>query len=109
MIRLVNLSAVTKVERHDATSSVLDLINTFGGWVEDTQFFSNKMVTIRFVLPQGKIAGLIEMLESKHIHAELASPFVVQNAQAEQPGSIQLTFIHDEPDLVRPVPDIPGE
>ena len=109
MIRLVSLSAVTKVERHDATSCALDLINTLGGWVEDTQFFSNKMVTIRFVLPQGKIAELIEMLELEHVHCELAFPFVVHDGQAEQPGSIQLTFIHDEPDLVRPVPAIPGE
>ena len=109
MIRLVSLSAVTKVERHDATSCVIDSINMLGGWVEDTQFFSNKMVTIRFVLPQGKIAGLIEKLELEHVHAELASPFVLHDALAEQPGSIQLTFIHDEPDLVRPVPAIPGE
>ena len=109
MIRPVSLSAVTKVERHDATSYVLDMINTLGGWVEDTQFFSNKMVTIRFVLPQCRISEFIETLDMRHVHCELAFPFVVHDGQAEQPGSIQLTFIHDEPDLVRPVPAIPGE
>lgn len=108
MVHLVSLSAVTKVERHEATSCVLDLINMLGGWVEDTQFFSNKMVTVRFVLAQRRIADLIEKLELVHIHSELASPFTVHDRQAEQPGSIQLTFIHDEPDLARVIPAIPG-
>jgi len=109
MIRPITLSAVTKVERHEATSRALDLINSLSGWVEDTQFFSNKMVTIRFVMPQGKLQEFIETLDLSHIPTDLASAFVVTDALAEQPGCLQLTFIHDEPDLVRPVPAIPGE
>ena len=108
MILPISLAAVTKVERHAATSYVIAALNTLGGWVDDTQFFSNKMVTFRFVLPQGQIAAFVINLGQNQIHVDQANPDVVKNAADEQAGSLQLTFIHNEPDLIIPIPAIPG-
>lgn len=103
------LSAVTRVERNAATSLVFDTVNRLGGWIDDVRMYSNLMNTIRMTLPAGAFGGLVEALEQCGI--SVAAPEglgEVRDPQTERLATLQLTFIHDEPDLKREVPSVPG-
>lgn len=106
---IVMLSAVTRVERKAATSFVFDTVNRLGGWIDDVHMYSNLMNTIRFTLPAGAFADLVAALEAEAILVEpSASLGDLRDPAAERMGTLQLTFIHDEPDLKRDVPSVPG-
>lgn len=104
-----HLSAVTKRQRNAATTTVMDTIVTQGGWVEDVHLFSNIMTTVNFVMPTNKIAGFVAALNGHGLHAEGAAPDSLKGAgDTETRCSLQLTFIHNEPDLKREIPQVPG-
>lgn len=106
---IVMLTAVTRVERKAATSFVFDTVNRLGGWIDDTRMYSNLMNTIRMTLPAGVFAALIEALEEGGI--SIGPPEGLGNVSdpaVERMATLQLTFIHDEPDLTREVPSVPG-
>ncbi|MFN3719516.1 MAG: hypothetical protein ACK4UW_11505 [Rhizobium rhizophilum] len=106
---IVKLSAVTRIERRAATSFVFDTVNHLGGWIDDTQMYSNMMNTIRLTLPAGAFAPLIEALRSGGITVDpLGNLGDGRDPSAECMATLQLTFIHDEPDLKRDVPSVPG-
>ena len=103
------LSAVTKQERNAATTAVMDTIMAQGGWVEDVHLFSNIMTTVNFVMPANQIAGFVAALNGHGIHAEGAAPDSLKAVgDTETRCSLQLTFIHNEPDLKREIPQVPG-
>lgn len=106
---IIMLSAVTRVERRAATNFVFDTVNRLGGWIDDVRMYSNLMNTIRLTLPAGAFVPLIEALEAGGIAVDpppgLGSP---PDPARERMATLQLTFIHDEPDLKREVPAIPG-
>jgi hypothetical protein len=106
---IVMLSAVTRVERKAATSFVFDTVNRLGGWIDDVRMYSNLMNTIRFTLPASAFEDLIEALTAGGIAVEMSGgPGDIRDPAAERMATLQLTFIHDEPDLRREVPSIPG-
>ncbi len=106
---IVMLSAVTRIERKAATSFVFDTVNRLGGWIDDVHMYSNLMNTIRFTLPAGAYADLVAALEAEAILVEPPARLGdMRDPAAERMGTLQLTFIHDEPDLKREVPSVPG-
>ncbi|MFL0693419.1 MAG: hypothetical protein ACJLUP_15390 [Agrobacterium tumefaciens] len=106
---IVMLTAVTRVERKAATSFVFDTVNRLGGWIDDTRMYSNLMNTIRMTLPAGAFAALIEALEEGGISVRPPEGLGnVSDPAVERMATLQLTFIHDEPDLTREVPSVPG-
>ena len=104
---IIHLSAITKQERNAATTLVMDTIVAQGGWVEDVHLYSNIMTTVNFVMTANKIAGFVAALDGQGIHAEGAAPEYSEE-DAETRGSLQITFIHNEPDLKREIPQVPG-
>lgn len=109
MTRILMLNAVTRRERKDATSFVFDTVNDLGGWIDDVQMYSNMMNTIRLTLAAGAYPALIAALREGGIAVDepsedLSSP----DPAAERMATLQLTFIHDEPDMKREVPAVPG-
>lgn len=106
---IVMLSAVTRIERKTATSFVFDTVNRLGGWIDDVHMYSNLMNTIRLTLPAGAFADLSGALEAGGIAVD---PPVglgeIRDPTAERMATFQLTFIHDEPDLRREIPSVPG-
>ncbi|MDQ0422473.1 hypothetical protein J2045_003521 [Peteryoungia aggregata LMG 23059] len=106
---IVMLTAVTRVERRAATSFVFDTVNRIGGWIDDVRMYSNLMNTIRLTLPAGAFAVLVAALEEGGIMVDpLQDPGDLRDAATECMATLQLTFIHDEPDLKREVPTVPG-
>jgi len=106
---IVMLSAVTRVERKAATSFVFDTVNRLGGWIDDTRMYSNLMNTIRLTLPAGAFAELVAVLSEAGIAVDPPEGLdEIRDPAAERMATLQLTFIHDEPDLKREIPAVPG-
>ena len=106
---IVMLTAVTRVERRAATSFVFDTVNRLGGWIGDVHMYSNLMNTIRLTLRAGAFAELVAALEEGGIMVDpLQDPGDLRDPATECMATLQLTFIHDEPDLKREVPAVPG-
>lgn len=106
---IVMLSAVTRVERKAATSFVFDTVNRLGGWIDDVHMYSNLMNTIRLTLPAGAFADLLKALEEGAIAVDPPEGLGdIGDPAAERMATLQLTFIHDEPDLKRAVSAVPG-
>jgi len=106
---IIMLSAVTRVERKEATSFVFDAVNRLGGWIDDVHMYSNLMNTIRFTLPAGAFADLVAALEAVGIAVKPMDGLgEIRDPAAERMATLQLSFIHDEPDLRRDVPAVPG-
>ncbi len=109
-MRFLQLSATTRVQRHDATARAEDLIHRCGGWIVDFSLFSNIMTVLRFELPVARLAEVARGLAEADIHLDEQSQEALRAMTGEGDvfGTLQLTFIHGEPDLRREVPPIPG-
>lgn len=89
-----------------------------GGDILDVHFFSNISLCLNFELPQRRIRQLQSSLEEINLKLSaetldsLASYQTPENddggALSSVPGTLQITFIHNEPDLRLEVPAIPG-
>jgi hypothetical protein len=108
-MRILQLNAVTKQDRNHVTAFVMECVSAAGGWVEDVRMYSNIMTTVLFQIPANRVASFLADLHSRGLHVE-GAPADMANAEdsAEQRGSLQISFIHNEPDLKREVPQVPG-
>lgn len=118
MQKLLRLNATTKASRHSMIEAVKDVIAASGGWILDFKQFSNLSATIRFELPQENLMAFRDAL--RKIDLQVSEPGLLAigelaeqgTAPAELPtdldATLQITFIHNEPDLRIPVPMIPG-
>ena len=116
----LQLSGVTRAGRHEMISRVREAILAGGGYVLDFHMFSNAAICINFEVPVGNIERLHSSLketglrlsrESHELLARLRDELdeLDERAQAaDAAGTLQITFIHDEPDLRIEVPPIPG-
>ena len=80
----------------------------------DHTLFSNIAITIRLSLPIGKLGDFRSRLGEAGVRLDDASAEQSQiiarddDGEAEITVSLNITFVHDEPDLRRPVPAVPG-
>jgi len=109
-VRFLQLSATTRVQRHDATARAEEIINRCGGWIVDFSLFSNIMTVLRFEVPVARLPELARGLAEADLHLDEPSQTALRamTGEGEVFGTLQLTFIHGEPDLRREVPPIPG-
>lgn len=107
MAGLVMMTAVTRIERRLATQHVFDTVNRLGGWIDDVKMYSNLMNTIRLTLPAGAFTELAASLGEEGIVMEQPQA-PGGDPNAERMATLALTFVHDEPDLRREVPAVPG-
>lgn len=107
MRAIVMMTGVTRVERRSATQHVFDTVNRLGGWIDDTRMYSNLMNTIRLTLPAFAFKAFVDALDEAGIVVEPLQD-LGGDPKAERMATLQLSFIHDEPDLHRDVPAIPG-
>ncbi|WP_296993925.1 hypothetical protein [Thalassospira sp. UBA1131] len=109
--RPISFQAITRQDRHQVMELVQKAISAAHGWVEDSQFYSNKMTTIRFVISAGKCSEFCQTLTESGLMVEMPNGFEPADANdpdSELTGTIQLTFIHDQPDLRQTIPAVPG-
>lgn len=113
--RIVMLSGVTRQNRHVVMSDLNDAILKAGGWVEGHSLFSNIATTFRLVLPVSALGLFREAVRDIGIALDDDSAAKLDDLGAgERSGdgevrlTLNVTFIHDEPDLHRDVPAVPG-
>ena len=109
------LVSVTKGERYRVTAAVSAAISDAGGWIVDHTQFSNIAITIRFALPPRGLDDLRRQIAAAGVRLD-SSSLASLEAMAGEPladgeeiaVSLNVTFIHNEPDLRQVVPAIPG-
>jgi hypothetical protein len=91
-----------------------------GGWIIDFKVFSNISICLNFELPDRNIDQLYSTLRSIGLRLSQESEDLLSNwyHRQEKPntepkavdvaGTLQITFVHNEPDLRIKVPAIPG-
>ncbi|MBD8894112.1 hypothetical protein [Roseibium litorale] len=109
MRRLVQIQSITRRNRHEVNRLIFDTVAGLGGWIDDVQMYSNIMSTIRLTLPRGRFADLAGTLSGNGVPVDLPASLKTDPAEtSEQSASLQITFVHNEPDLRREIPAVPG-
>lgn len=110
--RLVSLNAVTAADRQETTDAIRQLIAEAGGWIEDFVLFSNISLMIRCAISAEAAAAFGNALLDiglKIDTSELAALTQPEsNGKDEKACTLNITFFHNEPDLRRTVPSVPG-
>lgn len=102
---------MTRENRLLATDAAKDAITAGGGWIENFQLFSNKMTSIHFEMPADALPAFIERLAALRMQLDedaLVRARDASRASGDLRVTLQITFIHDEPDLRREVLAVPG-
>lgn len=108
------LNGVTRLERQTAISSATRAVQDSAGWIDDVHFFSNAAVNLRCMVPAAGVDRLAEGLGSLKLGLTRDDLTALTRAASRIPDggelqfSLQITFVHDEPDLRRHVPSVPG-
>lgn len=116
----LRLNAITRRERHEMISRATEAVLRGGGFVVDFHMFSNRSICLNFEVAAGKVGRLSEALEETGLWlteesrarlaegTERAEQLSAEEGASEVAGTLEITFIHDEPDLRIAVPPIPG-
>ena len=110
----LRINAVTKDDRNEMISRVKEAMTASGAWVLDVKQFSNVSVCFNFEIPSCNTARLRDALVSAGLRliSESNDSFSSVSDQTDDDvdvaGTLQITFIHNEPDLRIKVPSIPG-
>lgn len=113
----LRLNGFTRVSRHEMIQLVRDALLKSGGDILDAHFFSNISLCINFELSAQRIDQLQTALADIHLQlskeslellAAFTAPAKHENSETSVPGTLQITFIHNDPDLRIEVPPIPG-
>ncbi len=99
----VRLEAVTRREQAPALHDIAEAIGGGGGWIVSHQLYSNAMATIAFTIAADALAALAERLAAADIRL-VARPDPWPDGRDDQHVQIVVTFLHEGPDLARPVP-----
>lgn len=114
MQKFLRLNATTRTDRLQVIEAVKDTIAASDGWILDFKQFSNLSATINFELSPKKLMAFRDAVSKIGVRLNESSLLAISElaeqptAPAELHATLQITFIHDEPDLRIPVPRIPG-
>lgn len=105
-----HLYAITRLERHAVTLAVRRAISDGGGWITGFRQFSNASIALDLDVTASRLPELHAAIEAVGLTlsptlAELPEP---PPGQDEMPVALRIDFVHDEPDLIIPVPAVPG-
>jgi len=93
---------------------VSEAINQAGAWIIDFHLYSNILICINFQVPIANLNRLAGTLQetglqlSKESLKQLMPAHDSTLKEQELVGTLQITFVHNEPDLLRDVPAVPG-
>jgi hypothetical protein len=115
IISQLRINAVTKEDRSEMISRVKEAMSTSGAWVLDVKQFSNVSICFNFEFPGRNAARLRDALTSTGLRLTEESDNSISSVSdliasdgADISGTLQITFVHNEPDMRIKVPAIPG-
>jgi hypothetical protein len=112
--RFLRLDGFTKAERIQMTARVSEAISQAGASITDFHLYSNVLICINFEVPSANLDRLAASLQETGLHMSQESLEQLMPAndstpkQKELVGTLQITFVHNEPDLLREIPAVPG-
>jgi len=114
MVQFLRLDGFTRAERIGMTNRVGEAINQAGAWITDFHLYSNILICINFQVSIANLERLSATLEASGL--QLSQESLEQLMPNKDPmlkeqelvGTLQITFVHNEPDLLRHVPAVPG-
>ena len=109
----LRINGTTRADREETISRARSAITDSGGWILDAKLFSNLSINLSFEIPAGRIRSLLDALGLIELYLSTSSLESIAQRLSDKnsgdiAGSLQMTFIHDEPDLRIQVPAIPG-
>lgn len=116
----LQLNGVTKINRHEMISRAKEAIIEGGGNIHDFHLFSNTAICINFEVSARNVEKLSAALratnlclnrESQQLLADCCEQLKQldeRTAATDIPATLNIIFVHDEPDLRIEVPPIPG-
>lgn len=114
MQRFLRLDGSTRAERIGMTDRVSEAINQAGAWITDFHLYSNILICINFQVHITNLNRLAATLQetglrlSQESLEQLMPTHDSTLKEQELVGTLQITFVHNEPDLLRDVPAVPG-
>ena len=114
--QFLRINAVTRADRHQTIPLLRDAVSASGGWITDFHLFSNTSICINFEIPLRHAPRLRDSLKRLDLRLTTESEDELNSlslraehaVDEEIPGTLQVTFVHNEPDLRIEVPPIPG-
>lgn len=103
----LRINATTRADRHQTIRLVEEAIGSSGGWLLDFYMFSNISICFNIEIKTGDIDRLLAALRNIELNLT-AEPPDIEDPDSILDGTIQITFIHNEPDLRIDVPAVPG-
>ncbi|MGO1117290.1 hypothetical protein ACTL6U_01185 [Rhodovibrionaceae bacterium A322] len=92
------------MERNEALTRVQEAISLCDGWVVNHQLFSNIAASLIFEIPVPQAQALLTELAARGLPPSEDAKGRDGPGSNDLRGSIALTFLHNDPDLKRPVP-----
>ena len=114
MQQFLRLDGFTRTERIEMTNRVSEAINQAGAWITDFHLYSNILICINFQIPStdlGKLAATLQetgLQLSQESLEQLTPATDTMLKENELIGTLQITFVHNEPDMLREIPAVPG-
>lgn len=96
------------------TARISEAINQSGAWIADFHQYSNIALCINFQIPSTHLPQLAAALNETGLHLsqesldQLIPSNPLPHPDEEHTGTLQITFIHNDPDLRREIPAVPG-
>ena len=105
----------TRAPRVDVTHCLTDAVSRVGGFVLESQRFSNAALMLRVQMPASRVSEMANSIVGCQIHLDAESESGLLGPSAERDNydsemvcTIHLRFLHDDPDLRIETPAGPG-
>ena len=112
--QFLRLDGFTRAERIGMTDRVSEAISKAGAWITDFHLYSNILICINFEVPSANLDRLAATLQETGLYLSQESLEQLMGVndstlkEKELIGTLQITFVHNEPDLLREIPAVPG-
>jgi hypothetical protein len=110
---LIRLNGFTRVARTSSVALLRDAIVDSHGWVTDFHEFSNLSICLQFEIAIEHLPLLAEALVASAVKLTAQSEAILNSLGPEMASgpiqcTLQVLFIHNEPDMKRKVLAVPG-
>lgn len=112
---LLSIGGMTSADRHRVTSDIGDAISGTGGWIINHTLASNIALSLRFSVTSKALGDFRDRVIAADVKLNDESLSRIQTMTEKLSAiptditvTLNVTFIHDGPDLRQPVPAVPG-
>jgi hypothetical protein len=111
--RILQLNGFTRMDRLKSVGLLRDAIDSGKGWITGFNEYSNISICIQFEIPAERLPEVAESLRAAEVtlnakSEELLRALVAEGAAGSMDCTLQVLFVHNEPDLKRTVLAVPG-